>query len=161
VAVERKRIEQELDWLRKVKVIDQSLRLYATWSNVSFKLLLAIGKLVSDAHCGPIGPITINALACAELIEKAISAEGVMAAPAIVMGSMGIAASNAVLSRIRAYDTGSFKLSLVLGVSGGGRRKGELHGVHRRAGAGLQRRFQRAGRSPIPHGFHPHRRGGG
>jgi hypothetical protein len=118
-ALERKQIEQELEWLRKFKVIDRSLRVYATLSNVSFKLLLAIGKLVSGAHCGPIGPITINALGFAGLIQKAISAEGVMAVLPITTSAVGIAASNTVLSRIRAYDTGSFKFSLVLGVSGG------------------------------------------
>lgn len=100
--------KDELAWLKKLGKVDKAMNVYcSTWS-VSYELLLQIGKLAAGDACGTAGMAVLSLMGAASGFQKNLFA-----------GCMSTAATGLLLSSIHAYDTGSFGISLKLGISWG------------------------------------------
>ncbi|SMF94706.1 FYVE zinc finger [Methylomagnum ishizawai] len=106
--------KDELAWIKKLRKVDKALNIYCSAFGVSFPLLLQIGHLVGGTGGGAVGG-TSTALVAG--LQGFFAAGG--GTMGLLSGALETGGVGAILYQCKPYDTGSFSLSLKLGLSFG------------------------------------------
>jgi hypothetical protein len=102
----------ELAWIKKLPKADKALNVYCSAFGFNFNVLLQIGHLIGGAGGGAAGG---TATAAVSGLQGFFAMGG--GGPGLLAGALEGGAAGAVLSQCKPYDTGSFALSLKLGLS--------------------------------------------